>query len=134
VTTFRFIAAEGFSPRAHPSIFAVVQPFWEDQMLKVAFTALALAVSAGLALPAAAADTAPKAADTMPKTADTAPKAKATKPRAHHTRAYKSCYDYAWDSQDQKDCLAKHPDGNIGGAMKSGAKKSGMKNTGKTSG
>jgi hypothetical protein len=27
---------------------------------------------------------------------------------AHHTTAHHtmSCYDYAWDSQDQKDCLA----------------------------
>ena len=47
----------------------------------------AIAVAGVLAMPAAAAP------------------ADSGKPKAHH---HMGCYDFAWDSQDMKDCLAKH--------------------------
>ena len=56
--------------------------------------AAAVVIAGGLtALPAAAAGTAAPATKAAP---------------AHHKSAHKaSCYDYAWDSQQMKDCLAK---------------------------
>jgi hypothetical protein len=40
----------------------------------------------------------------MPALAATAKSAGGDKPTAHHGM---SCYDYAWQSQEMKDCLAK---------------------------
>jgi hypothetical protein len=60
----------------------------EGPMLKGLIVVTGLALAAGLAVPAMAAD--------MPM------KGK------HHAKHMMSCYDYAWESQDQKDCLAKH--------------------------
>jgi hypothetical protein len=44
-----------------------------------------------------------------PASAQTAAPAKKApaKHAMHHASHMKSCYDYAWDSQQQKDCLAK---------------------------
>ena len=46
----------------------------------------------------------PAAAQTAPAPAAKAPAKHATHHAGHHV---KSCYDYAWESQAQKDCLAK---------------------------
>jgi hypothetical protein len=56
-------------------------------MFKGMIVVAGLALAAGLAAPAIAAD--------MPM-------------KHKHSKHMMSCYDYAWESQDQKDCLAKH--------------------------
>jgi hypothetical protein len=63
----------------------------------LSFAAAALLLS-GLAV-------VPAAAQTTPAPAAKAPAKHAT--HHHATHHAKSCYDYAWESQAQKDCLAK---------------------------
>ena len=63
-------------------------------MMKALLLGAGLVFAAGLALPASA--------------ADTMMKGKTHKMSGKHMKHMKSCYDYAWESQDQKDCLAKH--------------------------
>ena len=79
---------------------------------------VAAACAALLAAPAMAAD-APAAKGSMPP-AKSAPMKGASVKKKHK----RSCYDYAWQSQDMKDCLAKQASaGQQAPAAKHGKKK-----------
>jgi hypothetical protein len=75
-----------------------IQTAGAGMMLGKVWSAVTVMAVAGLlAVPASAATKTPAAA-TQPADSGTTAK--------HHRMG---CYDYAWESQEMKDCLAKHP-------------------------